>query len=256
LKYATEHADSSPSSSSSSAPASALRAYVDGPYGCPPSWALYDTCVLIAGGSGITYTLSILLDLVHRAQTGTSAMRRIVFVWIIRDVEQLDWIQKTLAAALIRVPPSLIVDLRAYITQTQPSKPIEIKTEQETKTEMQDYPNILEMSETPVGNHNPDHPPSSGSSNTSIKSAKYKNTLLPLHDSSLPNMKIESGRPDIDRLLREEVDLALGSVGVDVCGPMGLVRSVRSALSSDTAGPVGVLKGRPAVTLHVESFGW
>ena len=39
-----------------------------------------------------------------------------------------------------------------------------------------------------------------------------------------------------------------------VCGPHSLSETIRSALSSDIAGPMGVLKGRESVTLHVEKF--
>lgn len=39
-----------------------------------------------------------------------------------------------------------------------------------------------------------------------------------------------------------------------VCGPSSLAEDVRSALASDIAGPMGVLRGRAPVTLHVEKF--
>lgn len=39
--------------------------YIDGPYGAPPSLSHYTTCILFAGGSGVSYTLPLLLDLVR-----------------------------------------------------------------------------------------------------------------------------------------------------------------------------------------------
>ncbi|KDQ18798.1 hypothetical protein BOTBODRAFT_28295 [Botryobasidium botryosum FD-172 SS1] len=180
----------------------ALSAYVDGPYGCPPSWGLYDTCVLISGGSGITYTLSTLLEIIYQAQMGTSAVRRVVFVWMIRDADQMNWIRKTLTAALLQMPQSLAIDIRIFVTR----------------------------------------PPAQGHTTNSIY--------------DMPNMQLKSGRPNVKELLREELDSAPGPVGVGVCGPTPLVQDVRSALSSDIAGPMGVLKGRPTVSLHVEAFGW
>ena len=42
-----------------------VPAYMDGPYGCPPDLTRYTTCVLIAGGSGVSYTLPLLLNLVR-----------------------------------------------------------------------------------------------------------------------------------------------------------------------------------------------
>ena len=38
------------------------RVFVDGPYGSPPDLKQYDTSVLIAGGSGVTFILPLLLD--------------------------------------------------------------------------------------------------------------------------------------------------------------------------------------------------
>lgn len=44
---------------------SRVSAFIDGPYGCPPNLRIYSTCVLIAGGSGVSYTLPLLLDLIR-----------------------------------------------------------------------------------------------------------------------------------------------------------------------------------------------
>jgi len=42
-------------------------ALIDGPYGTPHTdFACFDTLFLVAGGSGITYTLALLLDLAGR----------------------------------------------------------------------------------------------------------------------------------------------------------------------------------------------
>ena len=46
-----------------SKPAS-VPAYIDGPYGIPPDLKSYSTCILIAGGSGISYTLPLLYDII------------------------------------------------------------------------------------------------------------------------------------------------------------------------------------------------
>ena len=99
----------------------------------------------------------------------------------------------------------------------------------------------------------------------------------------LPDSKIDAdstwikplnGRPNIRGIIAEEIDNARGTVSVDgklpipifptdfdlihilpVCGPAVLTKAVRQILRSDIAGPIGVLKGRPTVALHVEGFG-
>lgn len=45
--------------------AGSVPAYIDGPYGCPPNLKTFSTCVLIAGGSGVSYTLPLLQDLIQ-----------------------------------------------------------------------------------------------------------------------------------------------------------------------------------------------
>jgi ferric-chelate reductase len=62
------------------------------------------------------------------------------------------------------------------------------------------------------------------------------------------------GRPSIQKIIEDEVDIAEGLVSVDVAGPSSLSASVRHALSSAVAGPVAAFKGRPMITLHAETF--
>ncbi len=101
---------------------SRVPAFLDGPYGCPPDLTRYSTCVLLAGlfyfsstrqpysdvylgGSGISYTLPLLLNLIRlvfatisvfgirfmmylssvNERGGKSVVRRVVFVWAVRD---------------------------------------------------------------------------------------------------------------------------------------------------------------------------
>lgn len=42
-----------------------VPAFIDGPYGSPPNLKTFSTCILIAGGSGVSYCLPLLLDLVQ-----------------------------------------------------------------------------------------------------------------------------------------------------------------------------------------------
>jgi ferric-chelate reductase len=42
-----------------------IPAFIDGPYGQPPDLRSFSTCILLAGGSGITYTLPLLQDIVR-----------------------------------------------------------------------------------------------------------------------------------------------------------------------------------------------
>ena len=75
-----------------------LRAWVDGPFGSPErtDWSLYSSAVVICGGSGVSFGVSVLefLCLCMAGRDGrylggnvgkVSAIRRIRFIWILRD---------------------------------------------------------------------------------------------------------------------------------------------------------------------------
>ena len=75
-----------------------LRACLDGPYGGIPGRLenLYDAVVLVAGGGGITAVMPWLQHLVNGAVVGTTRVRKIKFLWIVRQKEHLDWVEGSL----------------------------------------------------------------------------------------------------------------------------------------------------------------
>ena len=64
-------------------PGARLEAGVDGPYGTLPDFSRYDKVVLIAGGSGASFTFAVAVDLVKRLDTNSKMM--IEFVWVVRE---------------------------------------------------------------------------------------------------------------------------------------------------------------------------
>lgn len=86
-----------------------------------------------------------------------------------------------------------------------------------------------------------------------------------------PAVKIHQGRPELDKLIKDEVALAkdvmsvnggLISLGcvlrhfhafITVCGTHGLVKAVREAIRYPRM--MDILKGGPTISLHVEGFG-
>ncbi|KIJ94088.1 hypothetical protein K443DRAFT_111053 [Laccaria amethystina LaAM-08-1] len=200
-----------------------VPAYLDGPYGCPPDLRVFSTCIFVAGGSGISYTLPLFLNLIREnARGGRSAVRRILFIWALRDENLLPWFSKTLTEALPHAKSSLSIDSRVYLT----APPI----------------NTSCSSASTV----------SGKSDSAVKTTTVRSPV-----DYHPYIKLSPGRPDIRRVLHDEISACTdgGSLSVDVAGPTGLTAAVRRALSSDAAGPRAVLKGLPAITLHVETFG-
>ncbi|EMD40636.1 hypothetical protein CERSUDRAFT_111219 [Gelatoporia subvermispora B] len=206
-----------------------VPAFVDGPYGCPPDLTKYSTCVLIAGGSGVSYTVPLLLNLVHQARANESQVRRVVFVWAIRDADHLKWISKILSQALDAAQStSLKIEPTIYITGAMPSTPIP----ELARTGSAEY---TDGSVTP----------------TSPEPEKEGKEYLPSYNAP----KITNGRPSIRRILQEEISASTGPVSVDVAGPSNLSQSVARVLASRVTSPGEVLRGSPSVTLHVETFG-
>jgi len=210
-----------------------VPAFIDGPYGCPPNLSKYHTCVLIAGGSGVSYTLPLLLNLVHTARAEKSSVRRVIFVWSVREAEHVKWISKLLNAALTHAQStSLIIDPRIYITG--PNYPLpELSLNDNNKSD------------------SGDSTPRSLVSPASEKSIDEKSMELPTYSA----LRITHGRPSISRILQDEIAASSGPVSVDVAGPSALSHAISRALSSSATSPTSVLKGGPSVTLHVEVFG-
>lgn len=80
--------------------ATTYLALIDGPYGGSHlDFAAFDTLVLIAGSTGVTFTLSILLDLVSRAQTQKLPLRKVTFIWAVKTEDCSHWISQDLQQA-------------------------------------------------------------------------------------------------------------------------------------------------------------
>lgn len=63
------------------APKMSFRCSIDGPYGQIPNFKSFDRAVLLAGGSGASFTFAIALDLVKTPQ---KSVRAIDFIWVVR----------------------------------------------------------------------------------------------------------------------------------------------------------------------------
>nr|VWP00534.1 Pre-mRNA-splicing ATP-dependent RNA helicase PRP28 (EC [Ganoderma boninense] len=176
-----------------------VPAFIDGPYGCPPDLTRFSTCILIAGGSGVSYTLPHLLNLV----------RRVIFIWAVRESDHLGWISKSLCEALaVAQSTPLAIEPSVYVTGPTC-----------------DIPRI------PGTQY-------AGSEASGSDSGEAAGKELPLYSS----LKIVHGRPSIRRILQEGVDGSSGPVSVDVSGPSSLTASVSSALASKLTSPANILK--------------
>jgi hypothetical protein len=85
------------------------RAFLDGPYGgMRRDLAAFDTCILIAGGSGITSLMSQLLNLIKRMRDGKAITRKVVVVWAFKRFEAMDWFREELRICRESAPPESV----------------------------------------------------------------------------------------------------------------------------------------------------
>ncbi|OAX32516.1 hypothetical protein K503DRAFT_701927, partial [Rhizopogon vinicolor AM-OR11-026] len=213
-----------------------VKVAVDGPYGSSFDLGSYDTSVLIAGGSGVSYTLPTLLNIIERVRNGKSSCRRVVFIWSIRNADYIHWIDETLIRALQLAPPSLSISIRIYAT----SAPSTIQSLPHSYGSNDGPQAVLDDSKSEIGELE----------DVTAK-GDIKDSLL-----AIEAVKLENGRCDLPSVLRDEVEMATGRMCVGVCGSQAMARSVRGALQFPVSSPLSVANGGPSVTLHVESFGF
>ncbi|SMY18926.1 unnamed protein product [Zymoseptoria tritici ST99CH_1A5] len=73
-----------------------FRAALEGPYGVVPNTHEFDKIVLVAGGSGATFTLALALDWARRRRTPKD-LSSLDFIWTVRDKTSLDWLETEIA---------------------------------------------------------------------------------------------------------------------------------------------------------------
>ncbi|GAA5839445.1 hypothetical protein JCM5353_008703 [Sporobolomyces roseus] len=195
-----------------------LSCTIEGPYGHPLSlnFASYQSVLLFAGGSGITYCASIFEELVGKAARGESMNRDIMLVWSMRDLESLEWYRSLLASLLkvVELETSLSVSIYLHITATA------------------DLPSI---SPIPCSYLSSTRPNPASYLSRSISTALHS---LTTQDTSNPRgFVLPNG----------------GGLGVGVGGPGGLGNRVREAISK--VGKERALKVG-GIVLHEETFGW
>ncbi|KAJ7111813.1 ferric reductase NAD binding domain-containing protein [Mycena epipterygia] len=219
-----------------------FKAFVDGPYSSPPVLRGFETVVFICGGSGVSFALPLFLDLVQAARAKANPRcTRVVFVWAIRDPDQISWIADAVTNALLGgdIAHTVAVDIRVHITSAPED------TQSFDGEDRSSVPTDPELAEGTTGSDS-DPAIASIEKNDSLK----KNRLL-----ALPNVQLVQGRPDIKAILTSEIEGTSGAISINVCGTTELAQSVRHSLRGGLARFMDVMRGGPSVLLHVEGFG-
>jgi hypothetical protein len=72
-----------------SLPSTSLTAYLDGPYGSPPAWEDYESIILVATSTGVSFILSIMdcLEQLCFSDSSQFKTRTVRFIWMVRHID-------------------------------------------------------------------------------------------------------------------------------------------------------------------------
>ena len=95
----------------------ACLAMVEGPYGTSKPLDSYGTVTLFAGGVGITHPLSQMHHIVRGWARGTCATQKLILVWSVRSLEQLQWARPWLEELSAMERYGRELEIVVYVTQ-------------------------------------------------------------------------------------------------------------------------------------------
>ncbi|KFY34912.1 hypothetical protein V494_06372 [Pseudogymnoascus sp. VKM F-4513 (FW-928)] len=224
-----------------------MRCSLNAGYGTLPNFKTYNSILLIAGGSGASFTFAVALDLSRNP--GPCPSDSITFVWVVRDQASLSWFHAELRELNLdprftiiihisnKVESSTMITLPGYSEKASP-----VITEESSQTSLQivapgDPEKAIEIEQT-----------------ATLKNAADPEKVRGYTVGEIPGSDIQTlpGRPDLPALMESLVDNCASTkrVIVGACGPEGLLEMVKST-ESRCIRPDG-----PSFTLHTEGFGW
>ena len=233
---------------------------VDGPYGRPPNFLQYDTLVLIAGSTGATFTVPILLHALQSKQP--TCVRRIQFVWVVKSGSNFEWFAHEITQAIqLAADRGIHLDLTCCVT-CDPTYTANFPVRKSPWDKCCCNDNLVDQSSLATADcsnaNSADHKRSDSISSSTEFSSKQNlcqdNCMLGAEKSPVD---ISKGRPDLRAILDQNLKLARGETGVAVCGPEGLMARTRS-LVAELSDERGAEKGTGAygVAMFGEGFGW
>ncbi|PHH89912.1 hypothetical protein CDD83_4975 [Cordyceps sp. RAO-2017] len=235
-------------------PGSLRRASVDGTYGTVPDPAAYDTVVLVAGGTGASFTFGVALDMLQKLRDGES--KHVVFVWAAKHSSHLDCFQDHLVTLRNdrRVSISLFVTRQAE-PPTGPSsaapQPADGTSTRTTGADAEKgpVPSIRSQDSGLSMGSEKASPACRATPSTTAIEVQPQPQRRPAHIHGIP---IAYERPDVPALVRAALAQTPAHRRAVVlgCGPGALMKQVRNTTAASIR-PEG-----PGVELHCEQFGW
>lgn len=225
-----------------------LRAFFDGPYGSVPNFSDFEKVVLLAGGSGASFTFAIAMDLISQPTLGKT--KAIEFVWAIKDqcrpiflstkscyywhvTAYTAWFESELQQLSI----SNLVNVTIHITNQSVPVFEEIQPES-LKSGLEEPKEIEDATQIHI-------------SSTNLPSSLIKTDVEATDsESTFTSLNLQYGRPDLRVIISHAVSSvsSVGSVCIAACGPQNMMGDTRNAVARLTR------TGGPSLTLHTEQF--
>ncbi|KAE8369150.1 ferric reductase like transmembrane component-domain-containing protein [Aspergillus caelatus] len=204
-----------------------LRCSMDGEYGQVPVFMEFDKVILVAGGSGASFTFAIALGLLEQL-AARNTLKRIEFLWAIRSLvlDSLKWFEPQLA----KLQESACVNISIYVTRDAISSGGSIVPPTPISDKSACLTNAL---------------PSGGD----IEMGLWKTTAPGVTlDDAFHTMK---GQPDIRLLISDYISGSSSEERVVIggCGPIEMIDALSQVVQERQ------ISG-PSVTLHTEESMW
>ncbi|KAL4804125.1 ferric reductase like transmembrane component-domain-containing protein [Aspergillus unguis] len=210
---------------------------LSGPYGqsiLGSDFYTHDVNVLcVAGGTGVTFVLPVLLALSQRPRTGL-----LEFVWVVRRRDDLNWIESELEVLRNAATGASNFRIHIFVTRGQHDEAQAEQVAVPTADSKQAEAAITEPSSSNSNSTSPSPSSSSSNLNTSIQN-------FTIHSPST-SASLSSGNtqhPDLATHLSDFVSrTASGPTRVIASGPLPMIRDLRGAVAASNQ-PGKVWKG-------------
>lgn len=230
-----------------------INTYVEGPYGISHDMNHYDSVLLVAGGTGVTFALSHLLSIIKAGREGKTAVSHVRLVWNVREARHARWIVPLLNDAIGAGVGGVSVSVDFYITRSEASG------------EPEEKGHTADRDPAPDATYSPATSSPSGSSTGVDQDDEEKPRVgdklaleAGLNAAAAAVARFHNGRSHLEHILREDVGASAvdaAGVHVAVCGPTSLALDTRRAVCKVNSS-AAVLRGQNPVTFYSETFGW
>ncbi|KAI1390039.1 ferric reductase NAD binding domain-containing protein [Hypoxylon trugodes] len=240
-KYATQN------------PGANLKVSAEGPYGTLPDPLDFDKVVLVAGGSGATFTFGMAADTLQRMSE--DSRQRIDFIWSVKGHENISWFTHHLDNLRSHFHAPKIA-LKVHVTRLTPASTTARGGSLERHSDSSESSSHIEPSSLEKSEESGISGPSSSAATRYESDGDEKNATRQGDTSSvatsMTDLPIIHGRPDTE----SEIKAAVRSLGknqrvlIAACGPDSLTKVVRNVAASC------ISVDGPAIEVHIEQFGW